>query len=491
MESAEWKFVLVNSNDLSSIGDLHEARGKNLSVGLNKPGSCSFTYPFSGNLAGDIKVIETGVIAYRRGSSGVFQPIWSGYVSEISDDGASETMQVSCVGWFERLNKRLAKQEVMWTSQYDNDIIMGTGMVTPSSATGFTCPSGIMQLANLTTANPSGPQTLSVTFSPSGGTVTPQVKAGDPVSSGQVIATSTPSGSTTVTQHKSNIDGFVAFIGAATTYVASGTYQIAYIGHYYSIPSGAYPSGSNAYPLPVVSGSNPNTLTWLEPGTYDPTTTITPSGGFVRKNFKIEQDESFGAAITKLTEQENGPDIDVSLDYSTGKPVRKLNVYVKKGELKNDVYFGFNWGPENIQSFVKNTQTSNIANNLVGRATGVNPVMLATASGSLAKYGVFESVINLNQSAPNANALQYYTAAEYLFTSEPDVSYSITPFPYTIGSSIPEPFVDYDIGDQVKFRAEKAPRIDVSGSFRVFGINVTISDDGNESVGELQIYYNS
>lgn len=496
MESPQWKFVLVNSNDLSSIGDLYEARGKTLNVGLNKPGSCSFTYPFSGHLASDIKPIETGVIAYRKGSSGEFKAIWSGYVSEISDDGAAETMQISCVGWFERLNKRIAKQEVMWTSQYDNDIIMGTGMTTPSSATGFTCPSGILQLANLTTSNPSGPETISVTFTPSGGTVTPKVGPGDPVSSGQTVAVSVPSGSTTETQHKSSINGFAISISGSKntpyTYTASGIYQLAYIGHYYSIPSGAYPSGTNAYPLPVVAGSNPNTLTWLDTGTYDSTTTVTPSGGFVRKNFKISQDESFGEAITKLTEQENGPDIDVSLEpNASGKLVRKLNVYVKKGDFKSNVYFGFNWGPQNIQTFIKNTQTEKVANNLIGRANGVNPVMLATASGSLSKYGVFESVVNLNQTVPNADSLAYYTAAEYLFTSEPDISYSITPFPYTIGSSIPEPFVDYDIGDQVRFRALKEPRIDVSGSFRVFGMSVSITDDGNETIGELQIYYNS
>lgn len=494
MASVEWKFVLVNSKDLSRIGELSDARGKSLSLGLNKPGSGSFTYPFDGELAASIKVIETGIIAYRKCSKGAyagkFKLIWSGYVTEITDDGAAENMQVSCVGWFERLNKRIAKQEVMWTSQYDNDIIMGTGMVTPSSATGFTCPSGILPLANLTTANPSGPQTISVTFTTSG-TVTPVVGPGDPVSNGTTIATSTASGS----PHKSSINGYVISISGTKntpyTYTASGTYQIAYIGHYYSIPSGAYPSGSNAYPLPVVSGSNPNTLTWLEPGAYASGTTITPSGGLVQKNFKIEQDESFGAAITRLTEQENGPDIDVSLDEANGKLVRRLNVYVKKGSKKENVYFAFNWGPSNVESFTQSTSTSELANNLIGRATGVSPVMLATASGSLDKYGLFESVVNLNQAAPNSNSLQYYTAAEYLFTSTPDVSYSITPFPFTVDSSIPEPFVDYDIGDQVKFRARKDPRINVSGSFRIFGINVSITDDGNEIIGELQIYYNS
>lgn len=491
MATPEWKFVLVNSNDLSQIGELYEATGKSLSLGLNKPGSASFTYPFSGRLAADIEPIAVGIIAYRRGSTGQYETVWSGYVNEVNDDAETEKISVSCVGWFERLNNRIAKQEVLYTSQYDQDIIFGTGMTTPSSATGPTCPSGILQLANLETMNPDGPQVLSKTI-PSGTTVTPLFGAGDAVTAGQNVIQFSPAISG-VTYMTSSVTGFIISVNGTKntpyTYTASGTFNLAVIGYYYSIPSGSFPTGVGAYPLPKVASSVPDNLTLIASGTYASGTTITPSAAATRKSFKIEQDQSFGEAITSLTAQENGPDIDVVIDDSSGQPIRKLNVYRKKGSKKENIYFAYNWGPSNLKNFSKRTNTEKFANNLVGRSNGVTPVMLATESASFTKYGLWEDVVNLNQNAPNADALRFYTAAEYIFTSYPDVTYSVTPFPYTLESSIPEPFVDYEIGDQVYIKAKKEPRIDDFQLVRVFGINITIDEEGNEFVSELQIYY--
>jgi hypothetical protein len=487
MAIVEWKFTLVNSSNLSAIGELSEARDKALSVGLNKPGSASFTYPFSGGLASEIEVVSTGIIAYRRGSDGVFKNVWSGYVNEIEENVDEETMSISCVGWFERLNNRIAKQEVMWTTQYDHDIILGksdgTPMTTPTG-TSFTCPSGIIQIANLTEINPGGQQVITETVA-SGSTIKPLLAPGEKVSSGDPVVTITTSGNVS-TNKTSSINGFVVSVNGtkntpSAPFTASGTFNLATIAPYYSIPSGAFPSGVGAYPLPLMSGAS--TLTLMSGGTYESTTTITPSAAAVQKSFKIEQDQSFGEAIISLTEQENGPDIEV--DPQT----RKLNVYRKKGTKKENVYFSYNWGPSNLKNFTKRTTTDKLANNLIGRANGVAPVMLATASGSFSKYGLFEDVLNLNQNAPNPNVLSYYTAAEYVFTSVPEVTYSITPFPYTIGSSVPEPFIDYEIGDQVYIRARKEPRIDDSQLVRIFGINISIDSEGNEFVNDLQIYY--
>ena len=118
-----WKFILVNSKDLSEIGELHEARGKNLNLALNTSGSASFSYSFEGVLAEDIQVISTGIMAYRRGSDDTYQLIWSGYINEINEDVNNAVMSVSVVGWFERLNKRIARQDVLYKSQYDYNII--------------------------------------------------------------------------------------------------------------------------------------------------------------------------------------------------------------------------------------------------------------------------------------------------------------------------------------------------------------------------------
>lgn len=405
MAIPQWKFILVNSKDLSEIGELHQARDKSLNLALNTPGSASFTYSFEGNLAADIQPISTGVMAYRKGSTDSYKLVWSGYINEIAEDVTNATMTVSAVGWFERLNKRIARQDILYRSQYDKDIIIGSTFSTPSGG----IASGIMQIAN-------------------------------------------------------------------KTVTASG----------YTIASGT---------IPVVSGSSPYTPTWLEAGTYydGMRPVIGTASGPAKQDLSIEQDSSFGEAIISLINQENGCDIEVN------PANRQLNVYGKKGSVKSDVWFGFNWGPENIASFSNQISTADIANYLVGRATGITAqVVYNKYSYSIQNYGIFEDSLNINltSTADAAQKLAYYTAAEYFFRSGPEFSnsdspfstYSITPYPYTIGSSVPEPFEAYNIGDIVKFRAVREPRVDVEGSFRVFGMSVSISNDGNESIGDLRMY---
>ena len=393
-----WKFILVNSKDLSEIGELHEARGKNLNLALNTSGSASFSYSFEGVLAEDIQVISTGIMAYRRGSDDTYQLIWSGYINEINEDVNNAVMSVSVVGWFERLNKRIARQDVLYKSQYDYNIIVGSGFSIPSGGVA----SGIMQIAN---------------------------------------KTATAIGYT----------------------IASGT-------------------------VPIVSGSNPNTPTWMSVGTYEDgmRPAVATGSGAARQDVSIKQDSSFGETIMGLVNQENGCDIYV--DPST----RALNVYGKKGSVKSEVWFSYNWGPDNIKEFSRSTTTSDIANYLVGRATGVTAQSINTASESLNDFGLFEDHLDITLKTSTAETLAFYTAAEYLFRSDPRTTptYSVSPYPYTIGSSIPEPFTDYDIGDVVRLRAISSPRVNVNGSFRIFGLNISITDDGNENIDSLNIYAN-
>jgi hypothetical protein len=389
----EWKFILVDSKDLSEIGELHEARSKTLNLALNTPGSASFSYSFEGVLAAEIQVISTGVMAYRRGSDDTYHLIWSGYINEINEDVNNDMMSVSVVGWFERLNKRIARADVIYKSKYDSDIIISSGMSTASGS----CASGIMHLANLT----------------------------------------------------SSISG----------YTITGD-------------------------IPVVSGSSPNTPTWITPGSYSDEMRLptgTPSGASLQ-DLSIKQDASFGEAIMTLVNQENGCDIEV--DAKT----RALNVYGKKGSVKSEVWFGYNWGPENVKEFSNQISTDQLANYLVGRANATTPQSIQTDEDSLNTYGLFEDSLNITLKTSSTSVLAYYTAAEYEFRRRPFESRAFTPYPYTVGSSVPEPFVDYNIGDIVKFRAVREPRVDITGSFRVFGISVSAGDDGSETINSLVIY---
>jgi hypothetical protein len=394
MAVPQWKFILVNSKDLSEIGELHQARDKSLNLALNTPGSASFTYSFEGNLAADIQPISTGVMAYRKGSTDSYKLVWSGYINEIAEDVTNATMTVSAVGWFERLNKRIARADLVYKSKFDNNIIISNGMSTSSGS----CASGILPVANL-------------------------------------IAT------------------------------ASG----------YTIAEDS---------MIVVQGSNPNTPTWMTPGAYYSGMrgeNGTASGASLQ-DLSIKQDASFGEAIMTLVNQENGCDVEV--DPAT----RELNVYGKKGSVKSDVWFGFNWGPENIQNFSNQISTADLANYLVGRASATTPQAIYSDNESINSYGIFEDSLNITLKTSSTEVLAFYTAAEYFFRSMPDRSHTISPYPYTIGSSVPEPFEAYNIGDIVKFRAVREPRVDIEGSFRVFGISLSISNDGNENIDNLAIY---
>src|SRR4051794_13555370 len=113
-----WKFVLVNSNDLSHIGELSQAHGKKLQLVLNKPGSASFTYPMNADYAGSIMPYSTGIKAMRwnRLSSlvagySVWDCMWSGYVLPIDETVDQNHMNISCIGWLARLGKRFVRRD--------------------------------------------------------------------------------------------------------------------------------------------------------------------------------------------------------------------------------------------------------------------------------------------------------------------------------------------------------------------------------------------
>ena len=64
----------------------------------------------------------------------------------------------------------------------------------------------------------------------------------------------------------------------------------------------------------------------------------------------------------------------------------------------------------------------------------------------------------------------------------------MTPFNWFPESSVPEPFVEYDLGDQVRFVAKHAARVNVNQQVRIFGISVSIDEEGNEKMGQVQLY---
>lgn len=102
------------------------------------------------------------------------------------------------------------------------------------------------------------------------------------------------------------------------------------------------------------------------------------------------------------------------------------------------------------------------------------------------EYQLFEEEVQLSD-VVDPNVLLAYAGGEVLIRKTPRILYSPAPFPWIEGRT-PQPFVDYGLGDKVIFTAQKANRINVIGqAVRIFGMNVTITEEGNERLDALQI----
>ena len=134
-QHSRWRFVLVDSVDMSRIGILDDASSNNIKMMLNKSGSSQHTYPMDAEHANSIVPYRTAVLAERynwretlarhvAGEVGeVWDPIWSGYVLPIDEDWEAGTLSISCVGWMQRLEKRMARKLMKFNSMDDGAII--------------------------------------------------------------------------------------------------------------------------------------------------------------------------------------------------------------------------------------------------------------------------------------------------------------------------------------------------------------------------------
>jgi hypothetical protein len=379
-----WKFILVNSKDLSHITELSQSREKKLELVLNKPGSATFTYPMDNEYAAAIQPFSTGIKAMRWNrlqsiiaGHAVWDCMWSGYVLALDETVDANRMSVSCVGWLQRLAKRFVRRQKVYAAQDDGAIVMD-----------------LLAEVNLTTA----------------------------------------------------------------------------------------PDG---YPVPVPAGSNPATPTWLTWGGTQPNEGPGGATAYVAqtRNKTVLPYTYVLSAIDELNNIENGGDIVV--DPLT----RAVTWHRKYRRVKDDVIFGFQWGPQNLRGFGRNIETD----------SQVNYMLVTGAPGTTAQYaqdapqqsviGLLEENIALTDVKDNGVMLAY-AGGEILVRSNGRITYSIQPFPlpYDRESNVPQAFIDYRVGDQGRFTAVHPPRINIRGqAVRLFGISIEINNDGVATLGPLQV----
>ena len=114
-----YKFLLVNSSDMSQVGWIKNATNKTLNLALNKPGDASFSLSLEDPMSKEIYDYENrrGVICYSEDKDGVLHARWSGYISSATYSlDTTSTLNVSVMGWFNLLNFRELRVDSTFTT---------------------------------------------------------------------------------------------------------------------------------------------------------------------------------------------------------------------------------------------------------------------------------------------------------------------------------------------------------------------------------------
>jgi hypothetical protein len=120
--TSPYRFELARSSDFFRYGDLTKAKGRSLTLALNKAGSFSFTMPLESNpVADDLEEISTCVLIYFQD-----ELIWSGPVWTIEEQ-TPNTISVGCVGWYQVLEKRIINPE--WCTPYLSYVNQDAGVI--------------------------------------------------------------------------------------------------------------------------------------------------------------------------------------------------------------------------------------------------------------------------------------------------------------------------------------------------------------------------
>lgn len=400
---AKWSFYLADAATLTNIGELDQARGRSLTLQLNRPGTASFTYPMSEEeYAGQINPLSSALKCYRDGVL-----MWSGYVATIDEDISGDRMTVNCAGWLQRLDRRFLRR--------DKNYVYVPGASPPATATAVDDADIIFDL--LAEANG--------------------------VASGE---------------HAAGVNTF------------------------------ALPDPPGTYTVHWPAGSSPNLPTWIKKGAKLPNEGVGGATAYVPayRGKAYQKYQNILAGMLELTEVENGCDIEV--DPAT----RELNIHRKRQRNLSNVIFGFNWGPKNIQQIGRQLDGTTVTNYHVSTGrSGLTPGYADDVNfgyDSQLAYGPMEETTALSD-VSETQTLITNSAVEIILRRHPRPVWNLLPFPYTPESeNIPEPFVDYRIGDKVYFTAIRAPRINVqSQASRIFGMTVGITEEGNEQITTLQL----
>lgn len=192
------------------------------------------------------------------------------------------------------------------------------------------------------------------------------------------------------------------------------------------------------------------------------------------RTITYEQYTVAGQAISDLSALEAGFDWDID-------PVtRKFNVYSTRMTDRPEVQFGYRAAVNNVSALTRRVDCSELATYVVVQGKGAS----ASAGGTHGTYGRFEETVSLADVA-DAGVLAAYAGVEVTLRETPRVTFDFVPRPAGSPGAM-SPFQDYFVGDKVYLSAKQG-RLDVSKQAqRVFGITLSIDENGGERVTGLR-----
>jgi hypothetical protein len=217
------------------------------------------------------------------------------------------------------------------------------------------------------------------------------------------------------------------------------------------------------------------------------------------RNITYQQGQNLGQAISTMANVENGFDFRLdpntllfNMYYGDVAPDIPGTTINGRGQDRPNTVFGYNWGPSNIKQFKRTGDASKVINDAY--VLGQYGLGAQQEPGSISEYGKFSSLTSLSDVVSDT-ILEAYAAAEVAVHSQPQKIYTFDMLPYRGVGDVPQPFIDYDIGDMGRLGVNKgrvvipAPGSASALPVRIFAFELEISDEGVEYVKNMQTVY--
>lgn len=232
------------------------------------------------------------------------------------------------------------------------------------------------------------------------------------------------------------------------------------------------PGTTGYYPGGLLTIANAQQSTWIVEGAN--TDTMERAAAYTKGT-------TIGSIITALSESEAG------FDWTIDPESREMNIKNWDDIRDRTSYgvFGHGVAPRNLANLSREFDTSAMVNRLT--SMGKYGGGLAEDVAAQQEYQLFEEMAELSE-VVDPNVLLGYSGGEVALRAKPRIITSITPFSTTSNGKTPQPFEDYDIGDKVVYSAVKGKRMVIEDQLaRVFGLGLSINEEGNEKVTSFQV----